>query len=204
MFKAYGTLTGPVTISMKICTEKRWWCCSILPYPQQKVPVKCEHICQMDVQSGLLCLKWTKALYSDEHNILRQRPFLARNPSRGWAAFALPLQSLHPLVSVLYPLGPSKINLITLMTAVQIFEQSDHVPPEHLFSKLYILKSFLDRAHIPGPSMSWLSLWHPGLKTLTQSVAEYREQRSTCYLCWVFIIVVGSLFVLKLIKGMIK
>lgn len=27
----------------------------------------------------------------------------------------LPLQSRHPLVSVLYPLGPSKINLITLL-----------------------------------------------------------------------------------------
>ena len=37
--KAYGTLTRPPTISMKICTAKRSRsCCNILPYPQHKAP----------------------------------------------------------------------------------------------------------------------------------------------------------------------
>lgn len=77
-------------------------------------------------------------------------------------------------------------------------------PQSILFSKVYILKSFLNVAHIPGPSVSWLSLWHPGLKTRTQSVAEHQRQRSTCYLCRVFISEAGSFFVLKLIMCLIK
>lgn len=68
--------------------------------------------CQRDVQSEFLHLTWTEALCS-EHEIRNKDPlghasFLRRSST-------LPPRGFCPLVPVLYPRGPTKMNPITLV-----------------------------------------------------------------------------------------
>lgn len=113
--------------------------------------------------------------------------FRARYLSLDWAAFSLPPYSFYPSVPVSYPPGAKRESKHS--SSWQCFRYLNKVImclQSILFYTRYSLRSFLHVAYIPGSSMSWLSVWRPGLKTLTPSMEEYRGQRTTCDLHCVF------------------